>query len=472
MSLAWSTYQTAIFDDAIFGKSSTVVIARAGSGKTSTLLESSRRIVGGPSRKITVVAFANRTKERLEQDTSLPSYVGVSTLHGMGFGMLRREFNRLQVDRDKMRNIIRDEFPDKKWMHWTLLELVRLAKQRVLDDAVGLRALLDSGEVDGAGFSSDELVDKASTLLFLSREYNEVIDFDDMIWLPVVFGLKGPQHAILYVDELQDMTRGQVALVSLIPSDRVIGFGDPAQAVYFFAGAVDDAVAELIKTKNALELRLPISYRCDRAIIREAQRFVPDIEARPGAPEGLVRNGTIKDLRMARPGDLILSRSNAPLLRWCMEFVQAGIPAYIAGGALASTLLDMLDRSQCSTLPAFKKWIGGWAQSERAKAKQEEKRAAFVNDRIASFAVLLDGAASMDGVRARIRKLLTETRGKAVILSTVHQMKGEESDRVFMLVDTFKGDDDKRCDAQEEKNLWYVAITRARHELVYIDGAK
>jgi len=61
-----------------------------------------------------------------------------------------------------------------------------------------------------------------------------------------------------------------------------------------------------------------------------------------------------------------------------------------------------------------------------------------------------------------------DTRG--IVLSTIHKSKGLENDRVFFLLPELLPSRFATMDWQleQEENLRYVAITRAKKELVYV----
>jgi superfamily I DNA/RNA helicase len=71
----------------------------------------------------------------------------------------------------------------------------------------------------------------------------------------------------------------------------------------------------------------------------------------------------------------------------------------------------------------------------------------------------------------RVLDDLVESKGSLVTLSTVHGVKGFEADRVYLLQQTFarhRAEDDEPI-AEEELNLEYVAITRAKRALIWVD---
>jgi superfamily I DNA/RNA helicase len=64
------------------------------------------------------------------------------------------------------------------------------------------------------------------------------------------------------------------------------------------------------------------------------------------------------------------------------------------------------------------------------------------------------------------------TQGKGVTLSTVHKAKGLEAERAFLLEHVLHGSFTQRSkqawQKEQERNILYVAITRAKCDLVYM----
>jgi superfamily I DNA/RNA helicase len=70
-------------------------------------------------------------------------------------------------------------------------------------------------------------------------------------------------------------------------------------------------------------------------------------------------------------------------------------------------------------------------------------------------------------IESRIYSLFTDDGlGSAGVItcSSVHKAKGLEADNVFVLEGTF------RPGKEEENNIYYVAVTRAKNRLIFVQG--
>ena len=152
------------------------------------------------------------------------------------------------------------------------------------------------------------------------------------------------------MDEAQDLTPARRATTMLLGSrGRILAVGDEAQAIYGFAGGESDSIAKIRENMRAAgafeQFALSISRRCPKAVIRfvVANTRVKDIEAAPDAEEGLVSTDVIfsEDLRPG-PGDAILCRLNAPLLRLAFALVLRGIAVKITGPSWQKALVRLI----------------------------------------------------------------------------------------------------------------------------------
>src|SRR5690606_18120963 len=92
------------------------------------------------------------------------------------------------------------------------------------------------------------------------------------------------------VDEAQDLNVAQRILIRrmLKEGGRLIAVGDPRQAIYGFRGADSDSFRLIGEEFNATDLPLTVTFRCPKAVVAQAQRYVSHIQAHETAPEGEV----------------------------------------------------------------------------------------------------------------------------------------------------------------------------------------
>jgi superfamily I DNA/RNA helicase len=297
------------------------------------------------------------------------------------------------------------------------------------------------------------------------------IDFDDMIWLPLVLDLSQSKFDRVFVDETQDLNAAQIELTlrSCKADGRILAVGDPRQAIYRFRGADEKAFSNVKERLHATELPLSVCYRCSRSIIREAQKIVPNIEAAPDAEEGEVRTATFKEMRRdAQPGDFILSRTNAPLVSLCMSLIAEGRRAAIQGRDIGTSLGALVKKSKTKTVSALRDYIKEWSDKECKRLYVKHRDTQLVEDKADCIVAISDGANSVQDVIGRIESMFSDTSNESrIMLSTTHKAKGLERDRVWMLTATYR-----KRPGVEEDNLAYVAITRARKVLVLVEGLK
>lgn len=297
------------------------------------------------------------------------------------------------------------------------------------------------------------------------RSFEEgVCDFDDMVWAPVVLGARIPRFDRVFVDETQDLNAAQLELVVRACKDggRICAVGDDRQAIYRFRGADENAVGRIIEKLSAKVLPLSVTYRCSRSIVKVANRVVPDLEAAPDASEGEVSEASLGQLKKgAEPGDFVLSRTNAPLVSLCLEWIALGKRATIAGRDVGAGLLALIDKLDAPDVGTLRQRVEVWANQEIMRLTRAERDPQAVEDKRDCLLTLSDAVRSVEEVKVRISALFSDTSTVSqIVLSSTHKAKGLERDRVWMLADTYN-----RRPSVEESNLFYVAVTRAKRDL-------
>ena len=477
----WSPYQKAVFHFVQFGKGNAVVRAVPGSGKTTTIVEAAKLVP--PGKKAAFVAFNGKIAEELKK--RLPRGVPAMTTHSFGLRALRNVRPQTQVKLDKGDKIVRsilegwdnnrriEDVEQDPYASYDNFRLVRkavgLAKGMLRHRSTFLD-MLDEFELESKNLTADQISEAVLRTMLQSREDEETVDYDDMIWLPCIKKVPVPKFDYIFVDETQDLNASKIHLVlKAAEGGRVIAVGDPRQSIYSFAGADVNTMERVQEALNAEVLPLSVSYRCAKSIVREAQRIEATIEHAEGAPEGLVRTIRIEKIESElRGGDFVVSRLNAPIISLCFRLISQGRPAYVQGREIGASLKTTIDKSKAETVEDLLKFIGEWHTKEIQRLTAKGVSTDSVDDRRACIEALAEDKADIWEVYEAIDRVFADAEDSAKIrLSSVHRAKGLEASRVFVLQDTFYLED-----TIEEANLEYVALTRAKTELVYVQGVK
>lgn len=501
-----SPQQAAFFDWITNGTGSCILEAVAGAGKTTTLVQGLARMSG----KAFFGAFSKNIVEEIRVKVAhLGNSVTVNTMHAEGFGALRRAFKNVRVDNDKCRDIYRgasEKYPEYRPFESVVLQLVSLAKQsavgitkRMQDRNVWMDIIehfdietFTENDVDGNHVDNTDLIIRlARKVLERSNETShEVVDFNDMIYAPLFHKVKFFQYDWVLIDEAQDTneTRRLLALAILKRSGRLVAVGDRHQAIFGFTGADANSLELIAKSVNATRLPLTVTYRCPKSVVAYAQTWVNHIQSAETAPEGLVsRDFTVDQLaKIAKPGDAILCRFNAPLVKFVYSFIAEGIPALIEGRDIAEGLKTLATRWK--KIGSYSKLIDNLAKYQEREAakyriKEQESKAVAVEDKVGCLNVIIARAQKMEASPKNVVQRVCEEidaifakkdgesidKSKVVLFSSIHKSKGREWKKVVWLQTGPSGWARMDWEIEQEDNLCYVAATRAKEELVLID---
>jgi DNA helicase-2/ATP-dependent DNA helicase PcrA len=311
------------------------------------------------------------------------------------------------------------------------------------------------------------------------------IDFDDMIWMPAAFNLQPAQYARVIVDECQDLSAAMLDLLLKIKrtGGRAMFVGDRNQSIFGFARSHAGSMDDILSRTGADRLPLSICYRCPEKVVALAATIFPGIEPRPYAPQGLVGEvGREKLTPALRPKDMVLCRTNAPLVNACFEAIRSGKRAHMRGRDIGYGLIAVIRR--LAKTPGFAyEGLEQTLNDERdklisIKTAQGGSEAAIeaIHDRFETIFAVLEYASpkptSVDALCRVIENLFSDDNGDHILYASVHRAKGLEADRVYILRPDLMpppwAKTDK--DIESEKRVNYVAVTRAQQELWYVTG--
>jgi DNA helicase-2/ATP-dependent DNA helicase PcrA len=497
-----SSHQEAIFRFVEEGTGHGVIMATAGSGKSTTLVEVAHRLPDGT--RACFLAFNTSAAQQLK--ARLPARVTARTVHALGLKTLAAGVEGRKLARvypRKYQELVKARLPNTEESYrvssQAAPQVVHYLRELTHYARVNLAQEDDRGVLNQLAWTyhlrppeHPELVSNLHSQLWgilrdgVALALEGLYDYTDMIYAPVQADLSPTRRFdMVCVDEAQDLSPMQLEFILRLPcpGGRLLFVGDPKQAIYGFAGADTRAMSRIVERTQATVLPLSVTYRCPQKHVRLARRFAPAIQAAPGAAEGRVTAIPESALfRYVTPGDLVLCRINAPLVETCLRLIQQRVPAQVVGRDIAGKLV-------ADAKLVFKHGLENWkAKLNRFEAREVEgiKQAKLPQnvaermiyrreDELACLRAVVDdavrgGVTTLKGLEARIDGLFGDARGM-VTLSTVHRAKGKEAENVFILLPHLMPLPNAETPEEREAEdcVRFVAMTRAKQKLVFVE---
>lgn len=590
MNFKLSAYQENILNTVKLTDKNILVDAKAGSGKTSTLILISEAIQK-QGNKCLFLAFNKHIVEELKGKMDTTD-CAVKTIHSLGYSYLRsflyRQYGqhyKMDLDENKLREIVKHKFEEEGYQQSVIehnidktgtelkdfirtlisetCHLINFCRFHMTNyheqDKVRKLALSCCRTIieENIGFDNyPTLVESVIDKLKNDFENPEIIDglptykvdFTDMIYFPVYYKMIPPWSIREYldyvlIDECQDLSElQQEFLKTLGNNSRFIFVGDEKQAIYGFAGADTKSIFKLTQRYDLEQLPLNICYRCPKKVIKLVQQEVlPTIEYNKERPDVgevycIERSEIIKNLEK---NDVIITRRNSDLLRLFIDLsVKKKIQVRLLNKDLVNNVTNNLTRIVNSYIEKYNKGLNiekelfEW-MAEKGIPKQvlkqtnldkdvEDKIIQLMKDRknksitkqkhtvdylikcmteyktqgnynqknmetgeldeltayyniIESFIDMFKqkvNALTVKDLITFIENFLSLNENKEVpTLSTIHKMKGGEADNIFIYDYPrfpYKYNNMSEDDQQQEVNLQYVALTRAKKKLYLV----
>jgi DNA helicase-2/ATP-dependent DNA helicase PcrA len=447
------------------------------------------------------------------------------TLHSLGFAACRRKF-RLKwgsVSKYKSRDLLsilwgrdlREIWKEKVTVIEAVEDLVRKVKINLahewdgpapepgatemssltVSDAELLR-LAAHYNIDTEG-QDDEVFDTTRKILNMSLAETDRLDFEDQVWMPHVYDMPvWEKFQLGLVDESQDLNKVQQELV-FRNCDRILLVGDDRQAIYGFAGA-DVASMENVKERlladrrGCVEMHLTVTRRCGTAIVDAAKVIVPDFEAHPANLRGEVVTMPYAQAEEAMGGrDMVVCRTNAPLVKLCFGLLKQGRRCHIQGRDIGEGFHKLIKQSGATTVDGLLEWLESYEHNmlERMKKRMivDEDALIALQDQCACLRMFAESALELHDVEEKINKVFRIKPGKRkynedddeesddpnaedIKLTSVHRAKGLEAQTVWIIRPEKMPHPKAKTEwaKLQEMNLKYVAYTRAISKLVLV----
>ena len=464
----------------------------AGSGKTTTLIE----MLKLADKSCLFLAFNKSIKEEI---TNTIEELGIhnaqaSTLHSLGLRTLAKTGKKFTVKGNKSWEIVNIFQKQEKEM------FKGLSYKEKMTIIVSLISMLDAKRL----FVCDTFDEMQKALIVMGKpvkitqklrlsfdifwkiykeltyEDNPIIDFTDMIYIPASSSRLSPpvSPSYLFIDECQDLSVAQHMFIDKIiqktTTKKWVAVGDPYQAIYGFGGSSVRSYNMFKEKDNVKSLPLDVCYRCPTSVVKEANK-VYDIMQSFKEDQGIVSKGS--DISNIKPRSLVICRNVSPLIELYFVLLSQNREVYIKGKDIIAPIIKFLksdSRKKLSkVISNIKEELSKLDPEDSAdKLKNfiytENLKSILIFKRFLEFS---DDTLTQDFID-ELNKIQKKQRSEdAIELSTIHKAKGLGRDIVYILnreliPSQFATTEEQ---LQQEKNLLYVAITRAKKELHYIN---
>jgi DNA helicase-2/ATP-dependent DNA helicase PcrA len=449
-------------------KDNLLINALAGTGKTTTL-----EMIVAAAKESLILCLAFNKKIAEEMTKRFPSICLVRTFNSLGHRIWAKTcVKNLKLDPKKVQTILgemlktmkKEDRREASEAYWDIIHGVGYAKavgyipegkfpsaKRLLERAPFFSSLEERPTVFIASIIDEVLTES------IKQAYDGLIDFNDQIYMPALFGGTFPRFPLVLVDEAQDLSPTNHALLHKLCRGRVIAVGDPWQSIYGFRGALQGGMGQLQSHFTMHETTLSISFRCPQRVVEEARWRVPSFK-------WTNIGGTVDHFARLRPDDIcddgvaIICRNNAPLFRCAFSLLSRGRSVSVAGSDIGprvvGTMRKLADASatRSDTLSHIQSWLD----------QKRDKGSTTADDMAACMVIFAEHGETLGQAIAYAEHLFAQ-RG-SIRLLTGHKAKGLEFDTVYFLDPWLLGDD------EQELNLRYVIQTRTKRELYYINS--
>jgi superfamily I DNA/RNA helicase len=509
--------QQAVVDWCLSGTGHAVVEARAGTGKTFVVKQCLSELNRQGTSDMAVLAYNKSIADEIKADIKRPVEDGglgitdwkvamAGTVHSFAFSAWRKVANQdLVVEANKTFDIIERIIANQSMsndldmvpgyifndLSSSIAKAVSLAKNHCIGIKTGIDDLTKWYELidhycihESEEHSVEDLVSCSIHVLRRSIGLNrEVIDFDDMIYAPIFHRAKIWPKSFVFVDEAQDLSPLRTLFANILAGTRgrLVFVGDSRQSIYGFSGADTDALDKIKADLGAEVLPLTVTWRCGKAIVEKAKRLVPDYEAAESNQEGTVTSGWLDNLG---PGDAVISRKNADLVSLAYKrFLAKGIGCKVEGRDIGKNLKRLATRwKRVKTIAGLHTQLDSYLDRETTKwlSKDKPEMIETIQDQVDTLKIIMGRCQDkkrldVEDVVQEIGRMFEDNvgeKGEVLTLTTAHKSKGREWDRVVL----FKASEIMNCpwdrrdwQVQQSANLMYVAITRARNVLSYVN---
>lgn len=472
----------------------------AGSGKTTVLLGLLERT---PERSL-FVAFNKSIQLEIEEKINQKRIdsAKAKTLHSLGLLSLRKHYKTVKINNNKKWDILNAlqkqnvstfsnlNYKVRTSLIFTLLDMLdvkRLYVSSTFENLVNDVISMGNPVIEFEGLKElwNEMWEIYKFYTPRGKNKSLEVDFIDMIFLPAIADeIKIQSYAYyLFIDECQDLNYSQhLFFQKLVKQGTIrkwVAVGDKHQSIYGFGGSYSQSfdLFEEFQKDKVKKMVLDICYRCPTKIIEEANEVYNVMEAHKDY-EGKV--GIIDNPHLIEKNSMVVCRNTAPLLNLYFYLIGNKIPVHIKGEDILGSVKKQLRKGRKSSINSLlNEYVK--VMSKNTDKKNSKQRIAYyvAKNHHENISIL---SMNLSLRRGKCNELLEElesieekekTEG-SIELCTIHKSKGIEKDVVYILNENLIPSPFATTPEQleQEKNLKYVARTRAKEKLFYLNLSK
>lgn len=462
--------QEAIITAAKTTSDNLLISALAGAAKTSTLV-----LIAKALQTVPTLCLAFNKRIATEMERRLPGNCQSMTLNSLGHRAWAQALGtRLRLERGKNYTIIKtliealsdQEVKDELWENYgSIITAVKLGKaagyvpdghfpsaKPLIGDEAFFKSLIEEPT------AAEETLIRKATIISLEQGLKGTVDFDDQLLLPTIFTAPLPRFPLVLIDEAQDLSELNHAMLLKMVKKRLIAVGDECQAIYAFRGAHEHSMKLLKKTFDMTTFMLSVSFRCPQTIVKEAQWRAPHMQWPEWATAGAVNHPECWEIEDLNDDTVIICRNNAPIFKIALTLLKNGRYPEVVGNDIGKALIKIMKRFGKLDLLQEKVMthIGNWEEAKVAKSRKPQ----YVEDQADCMRIFAREGKDL-GDAIAYAEALFNAEGP-IQLMTGHKSKGLEFKHVFFL------DQHLIRKGAQEDNLRYVIQTRAMESLTYI----
>jgi superfamily I DNA/RNA helicase len=452
---------TADFDDIL------VINAFAGTGKTTTLVGFCEARANA---RILYLAYNRAIKEEAIKKFSHLPHVKVLTTHGLAYAQYKDSFKKRFEDNGMSLSIMDyadycdDVDEENRYSYGYIIS--KLIKDFVyssftIDDYI--QNLLEEKDIFESkyGFKINYFLSKLEFIWDDIIE-NEDMPFEHDFYLKL-YQLNNPyltNYNFILLDEAQDANNCVMDIILQQSKSKKVYIGDKFQQIYAWRGAINalEKVKEYGKVK---ELFLTKSFRCSTQIAEIADVYLQI----SGAPKHFIGNENVIDDEVKYKDFAVISRSNIQLFEYA-AFETGNSKLYFVGGFKSYKFYDLVDLVRLRykkpneevdiSNPFFKNFDSFQELKDYAEKANEV-------DILTKIKVSVSIPSISKELRAIKERVVNKPEDADIILTSAHKSKGLEWDSVLLLKGFINLAENEPT--QEEINLLYVALTRAKKRI-------